>query len=121
MDSLRVVMALAVRDEDSLLVVREATLARAMNTTYRATLALCAAIILVGLGAVWTLWRVQRLNRLVTVCARSREISYEGEWMSLERYLARRFRIVVTHGIAPAQEELIMADPQIRSPAPRTD
>lgn len=42
-----------------------------------------------------------RLNDLVTICAWSRTVEYEGEWLSFEEYLRRRFEVNVTHGISP--------------------
>jgi hypothetical protein len=37
----------------------------------------------------------------VTLCAWTRSVEYEGEWISFEEYLRRRFDISTTHGIAP--------------------
>lgn len=44
-----------------------------------------------------------RVNTLVTVCAWSRTIEYQGEWISFEEYLQRRFNIDTSHGISPAE------------------
>lgn len=45
----------------------------------------------------------QRVNDLVTMCAWSRTIKYQGEWISFEAYLLRRFNINTSHGISPAE------------------
>lgn len=45
----------------------------------------------------------QRVEELVTVCAWSRTIEYDGDWVSFEEYLQRRFGIRTSHGISPAE------------------
>lgn len=45
----------------------------------------------------------QRVDSLVTICAWSRTVEYEGEWISFEEYLQRRFNISTSHGISPEQ------------------
>jgi CHASE3 domain sensor protein len=55
--------------------------------------------------AAAALWRIRKMEPLVTVCAWSRTIEYEGEWMSFEEYLGRRFDLRTTHGISPAEAE----------------
>ena len=45
----------------------------------------------------------QRVTTLVSVCAWSRTVEYQGEWISFEEYLLRRFNINTTHGISPAE------------------
>jgi CHASE3 domain sensor protein len=48
-------------------------------------------------------YRVSRLQQLARMCAWSRTIEYEGEWISFEDYLERRFNIATTHGISPTE------------------
>jgi hypothetical protein len=38
---------------------------------------------------------------VVRMCAWSRTIEYEGEWLSFEEYLAKRFGIQTAHGMSP--------------------
>lgn len=47
----------------------------------------------------------QRVQALVTVCAWSRTVEYEGEWISFEKYLLKRFNVNTSHGISPAEAE----------------
>jgi hypothetical protein len=47
----------------------------------------------------------QRVETLVTVCAWSRTVEYEGEWISFEKYLLKRFNVNTSHGISPAEAE----------------
>ena len=44
-----------------------------------------------------------QVEGMVTMCAWSRTIEFEGEWLSFEQYLNRRFRLGTTHGICPAE------------------
>jgi hypothetical protein len=47
----------------------------------------------------------RQLDNLVTVCAWSRTVEFEGEWISFEDYLKRKFNIHTSHGISPAEAE----------------
>jgi hypothetical protein len=52
----------------------------------------------------------KQVEGLVTVCAWSKTIEHEGEWLSFEEYLRRRFNLKLTHGISPAEAEKAIAD-----------
>jgi hypothetical protein len=41
------------------------------------------------------------VTRFVTVCAWSRKIRVDGEWMSFEEFLSAKLGVLVTHGIDP--------------------
>ena len=43
----------------------------------------------------------QRVDSLITICAWSRTVEFQGEWISFEQYLLRRFNINASHGISP--------------------
>lgn len=45
----------------------------------------------------------RRVDTLVTICAWSRTVEYQGEWISFEQYLRRRFNINTSHGISPEE------------------
>jgi hypothetical protein len=46
-----------------------------------------------------------RVDSLVMICAWSRTVKHEDEWLSFEEYLQRRFKVNTTHGISPAEAE----------------
>ncbi len=46
----------------------------------------------------------------VTLCAWTRMVRFEGEWISVESYLQRRYGVRTSHGISPAGETLIEAE-----------
>lgn len=70
-------------------------------------------LVLVTAGFVATilllLRRLSKANTLVKICAWSQTIEYQGEWISFDRYLARRFGIDTTHGISPDEAEKLSA------------
>ncbi|MGH8016722.1 MAG: CHASE3 domain-containing protein [Opitutaceae bacterium] len=53
--------------------------------------------------------RMSRLQRFAKVCAWSRTIEYEGEWLSFEQYLERKFKIQTSHGISPGEAAKLMS------------
>lgn len=49
----------------------------------------------------------------VTLCAWTRTVRYEGDWISVEAYLEQRYGVVTSHGISPAAEELLVAEAEL--------
>jgi CHASE3 domain sensor protein len=66
---------------------------------------------------LWLLWQYERTRRLVIMCAWTRTIQYEGEWLTFEDYLKRRFGLETTHGIRPDQANKILEDDDHAGPA----
>jgi len=66
--------------------------------------------------------RMNRLQRFAKVCSWSRTIEYEGEWLSFEQYLERKFKIRTSHGISPGEAaKLTGQPPQAFGGAEKTD
>jgi len=65
---------------------------------------------LVGRTARQTKALQERVAGLVTVCAWSRTVEYQGEWISFEEYLKRRFNIDTSHGISPDEAQKAFGD-----------
>ena len=75
------------------------------------------AIALIAIIAV--LLRLEHLRQIVTVCAWTGQVQFEGEWISLEDYLKRRFGVSVSHGLSnEAAAKMIQ---EIRQLKPRPD
>ena len=108
MSELRAVVAEARADELSLLQRRQQSFDEALARRRWLRQALVAIVMGITLAALSLVWRVQRLQSFATVCAWSRTIQLNGEWVSFEEYLARRFSIRVSHGIAPAELDKLM-------------
>jgi hypothetical protein len=49
----------------------------------------------------------ERVSGFVTMCAWSRTVEYEGQWITFEQYLKRRFNLDTSHGISPAEAEKV--------------
>jgi methyl-accepting chemotaxis protein len=92
MDSIHATVRSAVANEDTLLVRRQVAVEGALSRRLRAE-ELIVGIALLAMG----------LAALVTMCAWSKAIEFEGEWMSVEEYMNRRFGIMITHGISPTE------------------
>lgn len=59
-------------------------------------------------------------ENIVTLCAWSNTVKYEGEWLPFADYLKRRFGIMTSHGISPkAMEKLEEAEslPKVTGPS----
>lgn len=71
---------------------------RAQWASVAVTSLLCAAV-------AWLLWEYQRLRGLVVLCAWTRTVQFEGQWLTFEEYLERRFGLRTSHGMRPDQVE----------------
>jgi hypothetical protein len=60
----------------------------------------------------------KRVADLVRMCAWTRTVEYEGEWITFEQYLKRRFNLDTTHGISPAAEAKVTAELDRLAPKP---
>jgi hypothetical protein len=54
-------------------------------------------------SALWLLRRMQKVQALVTVCAWSKTVELNGEWVTFEEYLQKRFGFGISHGISPEE------------------
>jgi hypothetical protein len=79
------------------------------NALIRAAVLLFIAM-LVSRTARQTRELERRVSELVTMCAWSRTVEYQGEWISFEEYLLRRFNINTSHGISPAEAQKIFGE-----------
>ena len=88
--------------------------ARVMDRGY-ILLSLSVALIgltvaLTAVGAWWLLRRVRDLEGLITVCAWTRRVQWQGRWVSFEEYLLHRFHLRCTHGICDEAAEKMRKD-----------
>jgi CHASE3 domain sensor protein len=54
----------------------------------------------VAIGAGILLRRIQRLQSIITICAWTQRVNYNGKWMQMDEFLWKRFRVRVSHGIS---------------------
>ena len=110
-ERLRAVIAVMDHEEDRLLAVRQQ---RESRQATRSIVVLGALLLLnfVTIALVVRLLRrVQRLKRLVTICAWSRLLRHGDEWVSIEEFLEREYGVSVTHGMS--EEELAKFQRQV--------
>lgn len=107
METIRTLLRTMEAEEQRLLITRQERLSsRARRSTW--ILSSLVAINVLFAGAFFVLYRrMIQLQDLVTVCAWSRTVEYEGEWLSFEKYLLRRFGLNTSHGIAPEAAEKV--------------
>jgi CHASE3 domain sensor protein len=90
------------------------------------------SLILVGVTAIaliaiiTILLRLEHLRQIVTVCAWTGRVKFEGEWISLEDYLQQRFGVSVSHGLSnEAAAKMIQEIRQVKtspdSPEPASE
>ena len=109
-DSIYATVRRGIAHEDSLLVRREAAVEAALARQALAEeLILGLVVLAIALTAAILYW-LRRAEQLVTMCAWSKTIQYEGQWMSIEAYMERRFGLSITHGISPAELERMDAE-----------
>lgn len=62
---------------------------------------LVAVAIVLSLGAAWYLFQGRReSDSLLTVCAWTQRVRWQGRWLSFEDFLAKRYNVICTHGIS---------------------
>jgi CHASE3 domain sensor protein len=80
-------------------------------------------VVLIGTVAVALLFiifivlRLEKLQQVVTICAWTGQVKYEGEWIRLEEYLNKRFGISVSHGLSKEAAEKIASEIEVGKPA----
>ena len=75
-----------------------------------------ASVVLIGAVALALLFiviirlRLERLQRVVTICAWTGLVNYEGQWIRMDEYLQRRFGLSVSHGLSREASAKIIAE-----------
>ena len=75
-----------------------------------------ASVVLIGAVALALLFiviirlRLEKLQRVVTICAWTGLVNYEGQWIRMDEYLQRRFGLSVSHGLSREASAKIIAE-----------
>jgi CHASE3 domain sensor protein len=118
-------------DEASLLRDRQQMLVAELHRGDMISLGLAVALAVMLISLLVLARGAEHYRNLVTLCAWTRSVEYEGEWVSFEEYLRRKFAVSTTHGISPdalsqievglgldeAQRSSTIATPHLESPA----
>jgi CHASE3 domain sensor protein len=103
MDQVRVAGAAVDRRLSLLIHEQEKEYATVVRWNERISWALVGVDAAFILLLVSILTRLRRAEQILHVCAWSRTVQYEGEWISYDQYLTRRFGLSITHGISPEE------------------
>jgi CHASE3 domain sensor protein len=71
---------------------------------------LIGTVVMVLIFIVIILRRLEKLQQVVTICAWTGQVKYEGEWVRLDEYLQRRFGLSVSHGLSQEAAEKMIAE-----------
>jgi CHASE3 domain sensor protein len=91
----------SINAEQALLRTRQSDLATELRAGDFVSLALAGGLGLMLIALLFVARSAEHYRNLVTLCAWTRSVEYEGEWISFEEYLQRRFNLSATHGISP--------------------
>jgi hypothetical protein len=89
---------------------------RQQHTEDNAIASEIASVVLIGAVALALLFiviirlRLEKLQRVVTICAWTGLVYYEGQWIRMDEYLQRRFGLSVTHGLSKEASAKIIAE-----------
>ncbi|MBC8041216.1 MAG: hypothetical protein H7Y06_11785, partial [Opitutaceae bacterium] len=73
------------------------------------------AVIMTAVGFILFIRRVNELETMITVCAWTKRVKYNGAWISFEDYLHNRFKLELTHSISEdAVKKLMLEDLELQ-------
>ena len=105
MDKVRAVVARLDQRFDFLLATHQAKFTSVVLWNERFCWFIVICDVVFGAILVLLLLRLRRHEQMLHVCAWSKAVEYEGEWITFEQYLTRRFGVKMTHGISPIEAE----------------
>jgi CHASE3 domain sensor protein len=71
---------------------------------------LIGTVIMVLIFIALILRRLEKLQRVVTICAWTGQVKHEDQWISLDEYLQRRFGLSVSHGLSMEAAKKMIAE-----------
>jgi CHASE3 domain sensor protein len=90
-----------IAEQASLLRDRQQSLVSDMRQADLISVGLAAALFVMLIALLVIARGAEHYRNLVTLCAWTRSVEFDGEWISFEEYLRRKFNISATHGISP--------------------
>ena len=109
MDRIRGLVRVMGDEAQRLLWLRRQEASRQADRTSLLLFALLGASAACGGLVFYLVQRLMKVEPVVNMCAYSRTIEYDGEWLSFEEYLRRRFNIATSHSMSPAEFERLRA------------
>jgi hypothetical protein len=75
------------------------------------------AVVMTVTGFILFIRRVNELETMITVCAWTKRVKYNGQWISFEDYLHNRFQLEFTHSISEdAVKKLMLEELELQPP-----
>jgi CHASE3 domain sensor protein len=107
-DQIRSIIAEMQAAEDRLLADRKRTNETKLNASDAVSTGLLflSATVIIYSGVL--VLRIRQLQSIITICAWTQKVNYNGKWMPMEDFLWRRFGVKVSHGISEEAFEGVM-------------
>ena len=99
-DQIRSIVAEMQIDEDETLADRKRANENKLDTSDAVSTGLLVLSATVVIYAGVLILRIRQLRSIITICAWTQKVNFNGKWMAMEEFLWRRFRVKVSHGIS---------------------
>ena len=87
-------------DEDRVLSLRQKVSQSDVDARATVSSVLLCVTAAIGVGAGVLVLRIRKLQNIITICAWTQRVNFNGKWMRMEDFLWNRFRVRVSHGIS---------------------
>lgn len=122
MESIRSLVAtIEARELDLLAARTEIVRQRTSRFQFISFVMLGVAVLMTVTGFILFIRRVNELETMITVCAWTKRVKYNGRWISFEDYLHNRFHLQFTHSISEDAAKKLMLEEVELHPGPRGD
>ncbi len=107
-DQIRSIIAEMQLAEDGMLTDRKRANETKLDTSDAVSTGLLflSATVVIYAGVLFL--RIRQLQSIITICAWTQRVNFNGKWMPMEDFLWRRFRVKVSHGISEEAFEGVM-------------
>ena len=105
----RILFRMGQEEEYSLGLSQQQTENNAMSSQVTSVV-LIGAVAMVLMFSIIILLRLEKLQQVVTVCAWTGQVKYEGQWVRLDEYLQHRFGLSVSHGLSREAADKLAAE-----------
>jgi CHASE3 domain sensor protein len=99
-DQIRSIIAEMQVTEDGILADRKRANEAKLDTSDALSTGLLVLSATVVVWAGVLVLRIRQLQSIITICAWTQKVNFNGKWMPMEDFLWRRFRVKVSHGIS---------------------
>src|ERR1700676_1477745 len=99
-DQIRSIIAEMQLAEDGMLIDRKRVNETKLDTSDAVSTGLLFLSATVVIYAGVLILRIRQLQSIITICAWTQRVNFNGKWMPMEDFLWRRFRVKVSHGIS---------------------